>query len=93
MPTFWVAVAAVYAMASVVAFVAYAVDKNAARTGAWRTPERTLHVLGLVGGWPGALMAQAFLRHKTQKVPFRAVFWLTVLINCVALVGFVRFWH
>jgi len=58
-PTFWVAVAAVYAMASVVAFVAYAVDKNAARTGACRRPERMLHALALVGGWPGALMAQA----------------------------------
>jgi uncharacterized membrane protein YsdA (DUF1294 family) len=91
-PTFWVAVAAVYAIASVAAFAAYAVDKNAARTGAWRTPESTLHLLAVVGGWPGALLAQLFLRHKTQKSSFRAMFWVTVLVNCAVLVGIVRYW-
>jgi uncharacterized membrane protein YsdA (DUF1294 family) len=84
------ALAAVYAIASAAAFVAYAADKNAARNGARRTPESTLHVLALAGGWPGALIAQAVLRHKTQKASFRAVFWLTVAANCAALVGFLR---
>jgi uncharacterized membrane protein YsdA (DUF1294 family) len=84
----WVTLAAVYAIASVATFVAYAIDKRAARSNARRTPESTLHLLALAGGWPGALMAQAFLRHKTQKTSFRAVFWSTVAVNCAALVGF-----
>ena len=48
-------------------------------------PENTLHLLALLGGWPGALVAQAQFRHKTRKVSFRAVFWLTVAVNLAAL--------
>lgn len=74
-------VLAVYLGASVATFVAYALDKSAARRGAWRTAESTLHLLSLGGGWPGALIAQSSLRHKSRKQPFRWVFWLTVVVN------------
>ena len=80
-----IAVAWVYAVASLVAFVAYARDKSAARSGRWRTAESTLHLFALAGGWPGALAAQRLLRHKTRKQPFQAVFWITVILNCGAL--------
>ena len=75
-----------YVVLSVVTFVAYAVDKSAAQRGAWRTSEGTLLILGLAGGWPGALIAQEKLRHKSKKTSFRAAFWFTVLVNSVALV-------
>ena len=71
-----------YMAASLVTFIMYAVDKSAARKGAWRTQESTLHLLSLAGGWPGALVAQQKLRHKSKKQSFRSVFWLTVLLNC-----------
>ena len=76
----------IYLIASVLTFIMYAVDKSAAKKGAWRTRERTLHMLSLAGGWPGALVAQKQLRHKTRKQPFRFIFWITVLINCGAFV-------
>lgn len=79
-------VGAAYLITSLTCFVAYALDKSAAKHGAWRTPERTLLVLGLVGGWPGALLAQQWLRHKTAKSPFRRMFWVTVTAN---MAGFV----
>jgi uncharacterized membrane protein YsdA (DUF1294 family)/cold shock CspA family protein len=75
-----------YLGASAVAFLAYAADKSAARKNARRTRESTLHILGLVGGWPGALVAQQVLRHKSKKASFRKTFWATVLINCGVLV-------
>jgi uncharacterized membrane protein YsdA (DUF1294 family) len=75
-----------YLAASVAAFAAYAFDKAAARNGEWRTKESTLLGLGLLGGWPGALAAQTLLRHKSSKPSFQAAFWLTVLLNCGALV-------
>jgi uncharacterized membrane protein YsdA (DUF1294 family)/cold shock CspA family protein len=71
-----------YMVVSLMTFIAYAVDKSAARKGAWRTKESTLHLLSLIGGWPGALVAQNKLRHKSRKASFRAVFWMTVLFNC-----------
>ena len=73
-----------YLVASSATFAAYAIDKSAARRGAWRTSESTLHLLALAGGWPGALIAQSRLRHKSKKQPFRAVFWATVVLNCAA---------
>jgi len=80
-----VAVPAVYLAASAAAGIAYAMDKSAARRGTWRTPENTLHVLALIGGWPGALVARRVLRHKSRKVSFRFTFWATVAVNCGAL--------
>jgi len=75
-----------YMVISFVTFVAYAIDKSAARSGRWRTSEGTLHALALAGGWPGALVAQQTLRHKSKKTSFRVVFWATVILNCAALV-------
>lgn len=74
-----------YLVASLITFLAYAWDKSAAQRHAWRVQESTLHLLALLGGWPGALLAQEKLRHKTQKEPFRRIFWVTVALNCIAL--------
>lgn len=82
----------VYLGASVLAFIAYAIDKSAARNGRWRTSERTLHLLGLAGGWPGALVARQLLRHKSSKASFRTMFWVTVLVNCALLACLLSPW-
>jgi uncharacterized membrane protein YsdA (DUF1294 family)/cold shock CspA family protein len=78
-----------YALLSGIAFLLYGADKSAARQGTRRTPESTLHLVDLVGGWPGALVARLVFRHKTTKQPFRTVFWVTVVANCAALAWFV----
>ena len=77
-------VLALYMVASLLTVIMYAVDKSAAQKGAWRIQESTLHLLSLAGGWPGALVAQQKLRHKSKKQSFRSVFWVTVLLNCGA---------
>jgi len=79
-------VAGLFVVLSAVTFMAYAGDKSAAASGSRRTPESTLHALALAGGWPGALLAQQFLRHKSTKQAFRQVFWATVLLNVLAFV-------
>ncbi|WP_210394616.1 DUF1294 domain-containing protein [Motiliproteus sediminis] len=71
----------IYLALSLITFGFYAADKAAAQQGQWRTPESTLHLLALAGGWPGALVAQQKLRHKSRKQPFRLLCWLTVLLN------------
>lgn len=70
---------------SMVTFGAYALDKSAVKKGKWRTKEDTLHLFAIFGGWPGALIAKKFLRHKTIKQSFQINFWLTVFINCGVL--------
>jgi uncharacterized membrane protein YsdA (DUF1294 family)/cold shock CspA family protein len=83
-PPLWLA--GFYLVASMVTFMAYALDKSAAQRGTWRTKETTLHLMALVGGWPGALLAQQLLRHKSSKTQFRHVFRATVLINVAGFV-------
>jgi uncharacterized membrane protein YsdA (DUF1294 family) len=79
------AIVLLYLIASVLTFIVYANDKAAAMSGRWRTRERTLHLLSLAGGWPGALVAQRVLRHKGRKASFQIVFWLTVIVNCAVV--------
>ncbi len=74
-------VLAVHAVVSAVTFAVYAFDKHRAGTAGRRIPERTLHVLALFGGWPGAFLGQQILRHKTRKLPFQIVYWITVAIH------------
>jgi uncharacterized membrane protein YsdA (DUF1294 family) len=80
-----VVVVALYLIMSLVSFVAYTIDKSAAKRGKWRTQETTLHALDLLCGWPGGLIAQTVLRHKTSKLSFLITTWLMVKLNCGAL--------
>ncbi|WP_367106572.1 DUF1294 domain-containing protein [uncultured Psychrobacter sp.] len=74
-----------YVLLGGITYIMYAKDKAAAQSGEWRTPESTLHLLSAVGGWVGAMIAQTYLRHKSQKPEFRMTYYLTVIINLAAL--------
>ena len=77
--------AVLYYSASIIAFFMYWGDKSAARKGRWRTRESSLLLCGLIGGWPGALIAQQMLRHKSSKKEFQTSFWGSVAVNCAGL--------
>jgi uncharacterized membrane protein YsdA (DUF1294 family)/cold shock CspA family protein len=74
-----------YVLASCAAYLAYIFDKAASLNERRRTRENTLHLLSLLGGWPGAMLAQRTIRHKTQKQSFQVTYWATVVLNCAAL--------
>jgi len=76
---------AIYAITSLVTFVLYWADKHAAKNGSQRTPEKTLQLLSLVGGWPGGLFAQRVFRHKSTKQSFQFTYWITVFLNITIL--------
>jgi uncharacterized membrane protein YsdA (DUF1294 family)/cold shock CspA family protein len=78
-------VLAIYVTASLLAFILYWEDKRAAKNGTQRTPESTLQLLSLAGGWPGGLLAQRVFRHKSSKKSFQFVYWLTVFLNITIL--------
>jgi uncharacterized membrane protein YsdA (DUF1294 family) len=75
----------IYGVVSAFTFLLYGLDKSAARRGDRRTPETSLLFMGLVGGWPGAVVAQQTLRHKTRKQSFQWAFWGTAVVNAIAL--------
>jgi uncharacterized membrane protein YsdA (DUF1294 family)/cold shock CspA family protein len=78
---------------SALAYWVYAVDKRRARAKEWRLSEAGLHLLELVGGWPGAFLAQRRLRHKCSKVSFQVVFWLIVLAYQFAAFDSLQSWR
>ncbi|HQD26521.1 MULTISPECIES: DUF1294 domain-containing protein [Methanoculleus] len=78
---------AIYLTINAAAFLAYYSDKRSARRSAWRTPEKTLLVMALLGPF-GALFAMRLFRHKTQKGKFRLV-PLFLCLHIVLAVAFV----
>ena len=77
-----------YVIMSLITFVAYGLDKSASKKDQWRTPEKSLQLLGVIGGWPGGLLAQQTFRHKTSKKSFQWVFWMCVEANCLFVAWF-----
>lgn len=74
-----------YLMATSWTLITYRLDKMAAKRSHRRTPEKTLHLLALIGGWPGAIIGQKLFRHKSKKLSFQVTFWATIILNCAAL--------
>ncbi len=77
-----------YVLVSIFTFLAYYIDKSSAMRTAWRVPERRLHILELLGGWPGALVAQHYYRHKTTKLSYQVSYWMIVVIHVGVLVWY-----
>ncbi len=78
-------------LASTLTLMVYGMDKMAARKAWRRIPESTLLILGVVGGWPGAILGQQLFRHKTQKQPFKTYFFISVIVNIMALAALYLF--
>ncbi|MDD4850446.1 MAG: DUF1294 domain-containing protein [Gemmiger sp.] len=55
---------------NVVAFILYGADKQRAKQGAWRIPERVLLGVAALGGSVGALGGMYTFRHKTRHPKF-----------------------
>ncbi len=68
---------------SIIAYIAYGRDKRLAKQHKWRTPERTLLLLGFLGGAPGALAAMQVFRHKTKHW----YFWIVNLLGLLWQIG------
>jgi uncharacterized membrane protein YsdA (DUF1294 family) len=82
-----------YAAASGFTYFLYADDKRRAQRGVWRAPESTLHLCELAGGWPGAFLAQQWLRHKSSKAGYLFTFWLIVGVHQFAAADYLLGWR
>lgn len=88
---FPIEVALAYVISSLLTYLLYQLDKQAAGKGQSRVSERTLHFFGLLCGWPGGLIAQQRLRHKTIKASFQTEFWFTVIMNLCIVFAYIYF--
>ncbi|MBN2733799.1 MAG: DUF1294 domain-containing protein [Methanomicrobiaceae archaeon] len=72
-----------YILLNIIALLAFAIDKRKARKGKWRTPEKTLLILSLIGPF-GAVFGMKLFRHKTMKLKFKLVY-LFVILHLLAI--------
>lgn len=77
----------VVAVLSLTGFVMIAWDKRRAERGGRRIAERTLHIVELLGGWPGMLIARAQFRHKTRKLSYRITSVAMIVLHLAAIGG------
>ena len=69
---------------SVFAVIAFAIDKNSAIHHRRRIPEKRLHLLELLGGWPGAIIAACMFRHKIRKASYVMTMCVVVAVWTVS---------
>ncbi len=78
---------------SLLTYWLYLCDKQRAREKSWRIPEANLHLMELIGGWPGAFVAQRWLRHKCSKAGYQMVFWTIVTGYQLIALEFLQDWR
>lgn len=78
-----ITIISIYLFMSLVSFILFFIDKKRSTTGGWRIREYYLHLVELLGGWPGALLGQKFIRHKTKKFSYKIVLWLIILVHAL----------
>ncbi|PCI88950.1 MAG: cold-shock protein [Hyphomicrobiales bacterium] len=76
-----ITVISIYLFMSLVCFILFFIDKKRSVASGWRIKEYHLHLVELLGGWPGALLGQKFIRHKTKKTRYKIVLWLIILTH------------
>lgn len=77
-----------YVFLSILTIILYGFDKRHAIQGQWRIPEMYIHVLEIMGGWPGSLIAQIDFSHKIRKSPYRRRLWLIIGLHGIAWAAF-----
>lgn len=82
-----------YGLLSVLLFGLYGLDKAQAVAEGRRIPEKTLHQLALLGGFPGGLLGRTIFRHKTRKPVFILVLLGSVAIHLILWVVLLIFFH
>lgn len=80
-----------YVFLSVLTIMLYGLDKKHAITGQWRIPEFSMHMIELMGGWPGAVLARHDFRHKIRKTRYRRILWAIIACHALAWTAFLVF--
>ena len=83
-----IAYASYLVLLSLITFIAYGVDKKKAKSGKWRTKEKTLLLLSFLGGAFGGYPAMLTFRHKTKGEHwyFTAVNWLGLAVHITLMI-------
>jgi uncharacterized membrane protein YsdA (DUF1294 family) len=62
------------------------IDKIKAKHNKWRIRERTLWLIGLLGGATGSYITMQIIRHKTKHKNFMIIMPILMIIQIVAII-------
>ena len=71
---------------NLIGFFAMYIDKQKAKKGKWRIPEKTLFIITALGGGIGTIAGMYTFRHKTQKIAFVIGFPVITIAEIVAII-------
>lgn len=70
---------------NILTFLIYGWDKQKARKSRWRISEKTLILLALLGGSPGAYAGMMIFHHKTRHAKFRLGIPVIMVIQVILI--------
>lgn len=76
---------------NLIGFLAMYIDKQKAKKGKWRIPEKTLFIITALGGGIGTIAGMYTFRHKTQKIAFVVGFPAITILEIIAIIYFTFF--
>ena len=71
-----------------IGFFVMFLDKQKARKGKWRIPEKTLFLLALIGGSLGTTLGMHTFRHKTKHWYFKFGMPLIFIVQLILVIYF-----
>lgn len=76
---------------NIIGFFTMWIDKYKAKKGFWRTPEKTIFSITLLGGGIGTILGMYTFRHKTKKMKFTIGLPTILISEIVFFIYFIFF--
>ena len=77
-----------FILINIIGFLIMYIDKQKAKKGKWRIPEKTLFIITALGGGIGTIAGMYTFRHKTQKVAFVVGFPVITILEIICIIYF-----
>ena len=80
-----------FVIINIIGFLIMFIDKQKAKKGAWRIPEKTLFIITALGGGIGTIAGMYTFRHKTQKIQFIVGLPLITILEIILAIYWIFF--
>lgn len=74
---------------NIIGFLIMLIDKQKAKKGAWRIPEKTIFIITALGGGIGTISGMYVFRHKTKKLNFVIGLPLITILEIIGIIYYV----
>ena len=76
---------------NIIGFSVMYIDKQKAKKGKWRIPEKTIFIITVLGGGIGTISGMYTFRHKTQKLHFTIGLPTITILEIIGVIYFTFF--